>query len=165
MFALVAMALGFGGPLLPAEGEASVVLGRALTNAHVPALACPEASCWESAYAWDLEASRTLAGPDVRGRVRAVISAHGAANSKYVRSIELFVIRPLASDEVRITTGATHVVVAVATRTREGKYCLPTDPRSLGLNVDSRQNDYGDFCFSRRSALRPNNSLERSRER
>src|SRR4051812_32664287 len=74
----------------------SVVLGHGLSNAFFGEIECqPTDLCMDSLYVWQLDAKQTLAGPRVQGRVRAVIAVHGPATSGFVKSVELFVLRPV----------------------------------------------------------------------
>ena len=144
----------------------SVVLGRGIKNDFFANIECSANElCMDSLYVWEIDAKRTMAGPRVSGRVRAVISVHGLASSKYVKSVELFVLRPKVNLEASDSNGPQFSLMALSPRYKGGKYCLSMDPRSVGLEVDSVVSDEGFYCFSRKQLLRPNKSLERTRER
>lgn len=149
---------------VPAWAVDSVVLGRGINNEFFAEIECSPADlCMDSLYVWELDAKQTLAGPRIKGRVRAVIAAHTFATSKYVSSVELFVLRP--SEGAEGSTSPEFNLIALSPRYRGNKYCLPVDPLSVGLDVKATRSADGLFCFSRASVLRPNKSLERTRER
>lgn len=139
-------------PLLAFSAE-SVVLGSGVSNEYASTIDCPpDALCMDSMYLWVFDARKTLAGPPVNGRVRALIAQHTDARSKYVRSVRLFVVKPIESDEVRRAHNATHYLLAVSPRYEDGTYCLPMNPQSVGLEIDAsriaRKSDSGYFCFA-----------------
>jgi hypothetical protein len=80
----------------PALAEDSVVLGHGVSNAFLGELPCPERSlCVDANYVWVLDADRTVAGPGVTGRVRAIATQHTDATAQFVKSVELFVLSPI----------------------------------------------------------------------
>ena len=96
-------------------------------------IAHPDGIMQLSVYVIELEAKRTLAGPPVAGRVRALIVAHTEANEKYVKSIELFVLRPVENFDAGESKSPLSSLISLSPRHSGGKYCLDTDPNSLGL--------------------------------
>ena len=149
---------------VPAWAVDSVVLGRGVSNEFFAEIECsPTDLCMDSLYVWELDAKQTLAGPIIKGRVRAVIATHTFATSKYVNSVELFVLKP--SERAEDSTSPEFSLIALSPRYRGGKYCLQIDPLSVGLDVKATRSTDGLFCFSRASVLRPNKSLERTRAR
>jgi hypothetical protein len=151
---------------MPASAVDSVVLGRGVSNDFFAEIECSSTDlCMDSLYVWELDAKQTLAGPKVTGRVRAVIAVHTLATSKYVKSVELFVLRPAEDVKADDSKSPAFSLVALSPRYAGGKYCLHVDPRSVGLEVESARSADGTFCFLRADVLRPNKSLERTRER
>jgi len=151
---------------MPALAVDSVVLGRGVSNDFFAEIECsPTDLCMDSFYIWELDAKQTLAGPKVTGRVRAVIAVHTSATSKYVKSVELFVLRPVENFEANDSKSPAFNLVALSRRYAGGKYCLDVDPLSVGLEVESTRSTNGLFCFRRADVLRPNKSLERTRDR
>jgi hypothetical protein len=149
---------------VPASAIDSVILGRGLSNEFFAELECsPTDICMDSLYVWELDAKRTLAGPTITGRVRAVVSVHGLATSEFVRSVELFVLRPVEKSDADHPDLPTFSLLALSPRYPGGKYCLYIDPRSVGLEVKTSTSSDGMFCFRRADVLRPNKSLERIR--
>jgi hypothetical protein len=109
----------------------------------------------DSLYVWELDAKRTVVGPTITGRVRAVVSVHALATSEFVRSVELFVLRPVEKSEADDPRSPTFSLLALSPRYPGGKYCLYMDPRSVGLEVETSTSSDGMFCFRRSDLLRP----------
>lgn len=165
MYAAMLLTLG-SIPTAPSLASDSVVIGRGISNEYYSEISCePDELCMHSVYVIELDAKQTLAGPPVTGRVRALIVAHTEANAKYVKSIELFVLRPVENVEAGESKSPRYSLISLSTRHSGGKYCLDTDPNSLGLEVKVEQNEYGYFCFRRRDLLKAGRSMEPARER
>ena len=138
-----------------AIAEESVVLGRGISNAYAGDLECSKDSlCLDARYVWELEAKRTVSGPAVRGRVRAIFAQHTDATPKFVRSVELFVLSRIDDPETRERLGADYSGIWLSPRYTGSKYCLPVTPRSVGLAVPESEvmldPDSGYFCFAKR---------------
>jgi len=150
----------------PAFAEDSVVLGHGVSNAFLSRQPCPQPAdkrleriCMDANYTWILDAVRTVAGPRIRGRVRAVASQHTAASAQFVKSVELFVVRPIEDPAIRRTDKATYYLVALSPLDSQGRYCLSVSPTEVGLTLDpaavKADAASGYFCFSA-SALASN---------
>jgi hypothetical protein len=131
----------------------SVVLGHGVSNAFLSAQACPPGSlCMDANYLWVLDADRTLTGPAVKGRVRAIVSQHTDATSKFVKSVELFVLRPIQDPSTRKSTGAEYYLVSLSARDSRGRYCLSVNPSDVGLTLNDSEvavdGISGYYCFN-----------------
>jgi hypothetical protein len=142
--------------LVAGQGWAAdtVLVGTGLTNSYVSAGDCsPGAICLDAVYVWELEAKRVVAGPAVEGRIRALSAQHVGATPKYVRSVEVFVLRPVDNAQQRRDYGVTHALVALSPRYRGSRYCLSINPSEIGLKVPkekiSVEPGSGNYCFSR----------------
>jgi hypothetical protein len=138
-------------PILAAD---SVVLGKGISNAYAADLMCAQSEiCLDSVYVWEFDAERTVAGPGVSGRVRAVIVQHADATPEFVRSVRLFVVRPIEDLKMRETYDAQYRLLALSPLYRRGKYCLSVSPEEVGLQIAASQiemdpdSDY--YCFPR----------------
>ena len=139
----------------PAAGVDSVVLGEGISNAYAGNIECAERSlCMDALYVWELEAKRTVSGPPVSGRVRAVYAQHNDATAKFVRSVELFVLHRIDDAAVREQLGADYSGIALSPRYSGSKYCLPVSPESVGLKISAAEvsvdPDSGYYCFARK---------------
>ncbi len=129
----------------------SVILGRGISNYYFAHLTCdPGSICLDAEYVWVVESKRTLAGPSVKGRILALAIQHTGAIDKFVRAVELFVLSPIANPEEQASTGAHYRIVELSPRDSSGRYCLSTDPHSIGLKIDSAkvERSRGNYCFS-----------------
>ena len=100
-------------------------------------------------YVWVLDALQTIAGPKVAGRVHAIASQHTDATDQFVKSVELFVLRPIHDAGLQQSSGAKYFLVALSPRV-DGTYCLSVKPSEVGLNLDSSEvkiDEQGYFCF------------------
>jgi hypothetical protein len=153
LFALGICAL-IAGPVVAAD---SVVIGHAVSNHFLSLPPCPDdganglvAICLDANYVWELKAVRTIAGPPVEGIVRAIASQHTQAKSEFVRSVELFVLRPITDQALRKSSRSNYYIVELSAKDSDDRYCLSMQPAKVGLQLDSSQvvaNNDGDFCF------------------
>ena len=133
-----------------ARGADSVVLGHGIANQYYASLPCPADSiCLDAQYRWELEAARTIVGPLVKGRVRALISQHTDATRKFVQSVELFVLRPIQDPALREASGAQYYLVSLSPLYEKNQYCLSVRPSEVGLAVPESQiiKNEGSYCF------------------
>ena len=133
-----------------ARGADSVVLGHGITNQYYAAQPCPADSiCLDAQYRWELEAARTIVGPLIKGRVRALISQHTDATRKFVQSVELFVLRPIQDSGLRKASGAQYYLVSLSPLYEKNQYCLSVRPSEVGLAVPESQiiKNEGSYCF------------------
>jgi hypothetical protein len=147
---LVAGCLALSGRAIGAD---SVVLGRGIANQYYADLPCPADSiCLDATYIWELEAARTVAGPLVKGRIRALISQHTDATRKFVQAAELFVLREIQVPNLRKISGAQYYLLSLSRRYNNDEYCLSMRPADVGLAVPESQitERDGNYCFSRR---------------
>ena len=135
-----------------------MVLGRGISNYFLSKQPCPQPEdsnlasiCLDANFIWVLSARRTIVGPPVRGTVRAIFSQHVAATSKFVRSTELFVLRPINDPALRKSSHADYYVVDLSIKDSDGRYCLWDKPEEVGLRLND--NDVvvlgeGQSCFN-----------------
>ena len=118
----------------------SVVVGHGISNSYFSDARCaPDLICMEARYLWILDVRRTVSGPSVVGRIRVVASQHTDANEQFVKSVELFVLKPIDDSSLQRTSGARYYLVALSARDSSGNYCLSVDPGGAGLKLDSLQ--------------------------
>ena len=137
--------------LLPVASMAaeSVMLGRGFSSVFRSDLSCTdETGCMEPIYIWEFNTRRTLAGPSMSGRVRAVVRQPTRVTRRYVRSIRIFVLKPIEDAALRAAYGVDYRVVTMSPLHEGDEFCLMIDPRSVGLNVQSARDDRGFHCFS-----------------
>ncbi len=136
----------------------SVVLGHGISNRYLSTPPCPQDAdanyvtiCMDGDFLWVLRANRTVVGPHVSGRVKAIASQHTEARSEFVRSVELFVLRPIADRQIRKSSGAQYYIVTLSPKDEDGRYCLQVDLEEVGLRIDKADivaGDAGAECFS-----------------
>ena len=139
----------------------SVVLGHGVSNEFLSQTTCAATMlCTDALYVWVIDADRTIVGPRVAGRVRAIFLQHTDARSTFVKSVELFVLRPLKDASLRKSYGADYSLVSLSPRYSEGRYCLSVKPSDVGLDVPASavvvDAGRGQFCFPA-AALASNN--------
>ena len=130
-------------------------MGKGVSNEYVADVACTDLrACMQAVYVWEFDATRTITGPPVVGRVKVVATQHTDATSKFVRSVELFVVRPIDDPAVRKAYDAAYYLVGLSPRYERSTYCLPVNPQDIGLTLPSSQitvePDNGHYCFARR---------------
>lgn len=155
----------------PAFSSDSVVLGRGVSNYFHSKQPCPQPedsnlanTCLDANFIWVLSARRTIAGPPVSGTVKAILSQHVAATSKFVRSTELFVLRLIDDPALRKSSHADYYLVDLSIKDSDGRYCLWGKPEALGLRLND--NDVvirgdGQSCFNS-TLITDRSSLRRS---
>ena len=148
----LAVLLGALAVATPAMAEDSVVLGHGVSNAFLSHQPCsPDYICVDGNYVWVLDATRTVAGPSVSGRIRAIVSQHTAANSRFVQSVEIFVLRPIDDSALQRSSGAKYYLISLSPRDADGRYCLSVAPKDVGLKLDASAVSVdpasGYFCF------------------
>jgi hypothetical protein len=165
MFRLAAF-LGAIAITSPAVSEDSVILGHGVSNAFLALPPCPQPAypnfaniCLDANYVWVINAVHTVAGPMISGSVRAFSVQHTRATAQFVKSVELFVLRPIADPAIRRSAKARYYLVTFSSRDAQGRYCLPLSPTEVGLKLTPAEVKVdavsGDFCFSA-SALASN---------
>jgi hypothetical protein len=142
--------LAFATLAFSAFGADSVVVGRAISNTYSAGLPCGENEiCLDSIYLWVIDPAKDLAGPKINGRVIAETYQHVGGNSHYLRSLRLFVLRPLT--EIRDAphaSDAKYYLVASSPIYKDGSYCISVDPTELGLALKNVwAGSDGTFCF------------------
>ena len=141
-----------------AHSEDSVVLGRGISNEHAFNLPCSQDSiCMDSMFIWTFAAKRTIVGPEVKGKVRFLAAQHVDAVPRYVRSVELFILRQIDDPELIKSTGAQYYLLSSSPRYSNGTYCIWTDPEEVGLRL--KKSDVtidpttGYYCFKKKLLL------------
>jgi hypothetical protein len=135
----------------PAFAGDSVLIGRGLSNSFLANVDCPAAAlCLDAQYLWVLRADRTVAGPPIKGKVRAISMQHTDATQKFVSSVELFVLSRIPSLS---SNGAEFRIIALSPRYPDGRYCLSVDPSIVGLHLDPAKvsGGEGSYCFDARA--------------
>jgi hypothetical protein len=138
----------------PAFAADSVVIGRGISNSFLSNGACSAGStCLDAQYVWVLTSNRSVVGPIVKGRVRAISTQHTDATQQFVTSVELFVLRPIKSVTVRHSSGAAFYILYLSPRNADGRYCLPVSPSSVGLHLDPAKvlATESSYCFDVRA--------------
>jgi len=124
----------------PASAADSVVIGRGISNSYFTNLPCSANEiCLDSLFMWVLDSTRSVAGPTIKGTVRALIAQHVAATRKFVESAELFVLQPIQDDALRKRSGADYYLLSVSPRNENGRYCLSKNPDDVGLKLPKAQ--------------------------
>lgn len=142
----------------PALSRDSVILGRGISNHFLSKLPCPQPEdsnltsiCLDANSIWVLSARRTIAGPPVKGTVRAIFSQHVAATAQFVRSTELFVLRPIGDPALRKSSHADYYLVDLSIKDSDGRYCLSDKSEEVGLRLsddDVVVSGEGQSCFN-----------------
>jgi len=132
-----------------AFGADSVVVGRAISNTYSAGLPCGENEiCLDSIYLWVIDPAKALAGPKINGRITAETYQHVGVNRHYLRSLRLFVLRPLTEIRDARASDAKYYLVASSPIYKDGSYCISVDPTELGLALKNvRTGSDGTFCF------------------
>ncbi len=103
----------------------------------------------DAVYSWSINVTKTLAGPEVRGQVRAVTMQHVGVNDRFRKSIRLFVLRPIADADIAHPPDVTYYLMSLSPVYENGSYCLSVDPAAVGLKLKSvTVDEEGNFCFS-----------------
>jgi hypothetical protein len=141
----------------PAYAADSIVIGRAASNSYAKALSdsydavrgCPEDYiCMDVIYRWFIDPAKTVAGPALKGRIRALTFQHTGVNDRYLKSLRLFVFRPIADLEIPHSSDDRYYLVSSSPVYDDGTYCISVDPSASGLqlkNVTERNDGY--YCF------------------
>jgi hypothetical protein len=146
----------------PAVAEDSVVLGHAVSNAFLSHQPCPQPAdpnvqsiCMDGNFVWILDAVHTVSGPMIRGRIRALSSQHTYASAQFVKSVEIFVLRPIDDPAMRRSARAKYSLVTLSSRDSQGRYCFNLPPAEVGLKLDPAQVKLDavsrGFCFPARA--------------
>jgi hypothetical protein len=129
----------------------SVVIGSAISSSFYSKVACPAGFiCLNGQYLWVLRPSRTVAGPLIKGQVRAISIQHMNATQQFISSAEIFVLRPIkAAPPLYRAAGADFYLVSLSSRDSAGHYCLSVDPATVGLHVAPSEihRDGDSYCF------------------
>jgi hypothetical protein len=142
---LVALLVG-----TPVFADDSVIIGRGISNSFQFKVDCPaDWLCVDAQYLWVLSADRTVVGPPIEGKVRAIAIQHVDATQTYVNSVELFVLSRISGPS---PSGADFWIVALSPRYPDGRYCLSVDPSAIGLRLDPAKVSAhdGSYCFDAR---------------
>ena len=136
----------------PVPGADTVAIGKGIANSFASDLTCEDQTiCLDSLYVWIFDATRTVSGPTVKGRTKALIAQHVDATPQFVKSIELFVLRPIEDAKLRRSSGANYYLLSVSPRYADDTYCVSVDPDDLGLKLPKlkvkRDAEGGRFCF------------------
>ena len=141
----------------PAYAADSIVIGRALSNSYARALSdsyeaakpCPEDYiCMDVIFRWVIDPERIVAGPALKGRIKALTFQHTGVNDRYLKSLRLFVFRPIGDIEIPHSPDDGYYLVSSSPVYDDGTYCISVDPSASGLQLKNvtKRND-GNFCF------------------
>jgi len=92
---------------LPALGAdpSPVFYGRAIGHEVIEdvRMDCPEGRiCMDAWFRWNLRVENLLSGPTLSRRITAATIQHAKYIPKYERSLRIFAVRPIESEEQRI---------------------------------------------------------------
>lgn len=138
-------------PAAAAGINASVVLGHGVSNTFFSKASCARDSvCLDSWYVWKITVTQTVAGAAVPGIVSVLAEQHTEATTEFVRSVELFVLRPVTDAALSAASHSNFEVLAMSARDDHGRYCLPFTPSDVGLKLAPTEVDHsGDrYCFT-----------------
>lgn len=136
-----------------ANEPSSVFHGRATNHEAIEdvKMDCPEDHiCMDSWFRWSLHVETLLSGPSLDKRITAATIQHAQYIPKYERSLRLFVVKPIDSEEQRRLLRADYYLQQLSPVYT--MYCFNRqDPSSLGFEVPRvyRQtaSDHPQFCF------------------
>jgi hypothetical protein len=77
-----------------ARSENSIVVGQGIKVDGV----YESAGDWQSGYVWLINARQTISGPAVKGKLRIVAVSHAQPKDSYLKTVQLFVLSPVAAD-------------------------------------------------------------------
>ena len=138
--------------LRPAWAEDIVVIGKLLENkpmAYVPR-ECPESHiCLHSWYESVVSVQKTIRGTNLSGRVSAAVMQHTSLNSRFKKSVRLFVLKPIEDPAVRAKLRVDYYLKGMS-EVRQ-MYCLGYDPKESGLDPEtvyvSEADGHKSYCF------------------
>ena len=144
----------------PAYGTDTIVIGRAVDNSYAGTLTdsynaanpCPPDSiCMDGIYRWVINSMRIVAGPTLKRHIIALDFQHIGVNADYLKSLRLFVLRPIGEVEISHLPGDRYYLVSPSPVYEDGSFCISVDPSASGLRVKNvtKRND-GSFCFDHR---------------
>jgi hypothetical protein len=135
--------LGFLLALMPTAYAAdSIVIGKAVSNSYAKDLSdsyeaanpCPEDSlCMDVIFRWVIDPKKIIAGPAPKGRVKALTFQHTGVNDHYLKSLRLFVFRPIGDVEIPHSSDDRYYLVSSSPLYDDGTYCISVDPSASGL--------------------------------
>jgi hypothetical protein len=140
---------------LPVLAEDSVVIGRATAHFPIEAEApCPppdehgEYICMDAWIGFKISVTKTIAGPEVSGAVKAARVQHTQYVRSYRKRLKLFVLRPIPTEELRHTLGADYLLLEATTERRV--YCFSQSPSTYALKDQVSLLETGsksEYCF------------------
>jgi hypothetical protein len=132
----------------------SVVLRHGIAEHHYSAVACaPDEICLFGLQDFEIQITRTIAGPSIKGRVHALIIAETIVRPEYVGAFELFVLHPIEGTRLSKTSGTRYYLLSLSARDENDRYCLMMNPSEEGLAIPESQisTKDGSYCFPRTS--------------
>lgn len=140
--------------LLVADSSAdnSIVIGHGIKVDGV----CESGGDWASGYVWLIDAQRTISGPTVKGKIRVIAASHAQPKDSYLRTVQLFVLAPVAEDGAEASSKPGFSLVASSPRYGRDQYCIPFKPSDIGVplsDTEVERDENGGYCFSKRSLL------------
>jgi hypothetical protein len=119
----------------------SIVRGWAIAqeDSDLPLPRCPEgALCSDVWVRWILKPTRTLAGPPLAGRIRAVAMQHTRFTPEYMAHMRLFVLDPIMDPQRREALHADYYLLEYTTK--RSTICTWRTAAALGLDeADARK--------------------------
>ncbi|MFZ7095394.1 hypothetical protein ACOPJQ_09115 [Luteimonas dalianensis] len=139
-------------PALSAD-PSSVFYGRAIDHEVIEGVRvdCPEERiCMDAWFRWRLRVDNLLSGPTLSRRITAATIQHAEYIPKYERSLRLFAVKPIESEEQRVLLGADYYLQQISPA--HTMYCFKRqDPSDLSFAVPrtykQMDSDHPDFCF------------------
>ena len=109
--------------------------------------------CMTGWYRWTIRVERTVSGPRLPARIVAIVGQHAPYVDPKGPPHELFVVRPIDDPEARERMHADYLVDEESQRLddepkRLGMYCMQTDPKQIGLNVEVFATGQSNYCFT-----------------
>jgi hypothetical protein len=124
----------------PVGAAESVVVGRATKHFPIAAeVPCPPPDgegrvsiCMDAWIGFELQIKRSIAGPEVKGRVRAARIQHSQYSRSGLNSLTLFVLAPIEDKETRRILGADYFLREASSS--HSMYCFRESPEAYGLD-------------------------------
>lgn len=152
MHRLIILAGILAGALAPValSAPATVVLGQKMHQAETGYQNCPpdedeNTICMTSWFRWTILIERTVRGPSLPRRIVAVIGQHTTHIVRKPYPHSLFVLVPIEDPQMRERLRASYIVEEESVRFET--YCLQSDPKEIGLDVEVLTDGKGSFCF------------------
>ena len=142
-----------------ARAEYSIVIGRGIKVDGVS----ESAEGWVSGHVWLINARRTVFGPVVKGNLRIVAASHAQPEDSYLKTVQLFVLSPVAGDIEESSSEPRFSLIASSPVYERDKYCIPFKPSVIGIplsDTEVERDKHDAHCFSKKSLLEAAERME-----